>query len=91
MVAVGGWSGPGGHGLLSGLEASRGVSEGLATKEGGQQVGWGLMAVPCPVSGGLGAPRPPAGPLGPSLPLPRPLLAQAAPRHPDCPLPNPCH
>lgn len=55
-VAVAGWSGPGGHGLLSGPEASRGVSEGLATKEGWQQVGWGLTAVPCPVSGGWGHP-----------------------------------
>lgn len=90
MVAVGGWSGPGGHGVLSGPEASRGGSEGLATKEGWQQVGWGLMAVPCPVSGGLGAPRPPARrPLtSPASPTAS-VLAQAAPRHPDCPLLNP--
>ena len=43
-----------------GPEASRGVSEGLVTKEGWPQVGWGLMAVPRPVSGGPGPPRPPA-------------------------------
>lgn len=49
MVAVGGWIGPGGHKAPSGPEASRGVSEGLITKERRPQVGWGLMAVPCPV------------------------------------------
>ena len=47
MVAVGGWSGLGGYRAPSGPEASRGVSEGLVTKERGPQVGWGLMAVPC--------------------------------------------
>ena len=57
---VGGWSGPGGHGALSGAAASRGVSEGLVTKEGWPQVGWGLTAVLCAVSGGPGPPRPPA-------------------------------
>ena len=62
MVAVGGWSGLGGYRAPSGPEASRGVSEGLVTKERRPQVGWGLMAVPCPVSGGPGPPRPPASP-----------------------------
>lgn len=60
MVAVGGWSGLGGYRAPSGPEASRGVSEGLVTKERRPQVGWGLMAVPCLVSGGPGPPRRPA-------------------------------